>query len=31
VNPSRARTIVRYSVLGFVLALPIILVAASKN
>jgi len=31
VNPSRARTIARYSVLGFVLALPIILVAASKN
>jgi hypothetical protein len=31
VNPSRARTIARYSVLAFVLALPIILAASSKN
>jgi hypothetical protein len=31
VNPSRARTIARVSVLAFVLALPIILVASSKN
>lgn len=31
VNPSRARTIARYSALAFVLALPLILVATMKD
>ena len=30
-HPSRARTVVRFSVLAFVMALPIILAASSKN